>query len=199
MPAIGEVYQLAQKFVLPTNDEQMNVFDFLILSASCTDGEFLTALQAHAVTMYSTLLNEIHASVNAQEGIVNELTWSGTEWLVKRYVGQILPPLSFLGGAEALPSATAGLVTVPTTYPRVVGKKYLPTFSELTQNASVLIGSTLGAMVNFCNAMRTITAAGAATYAYNVRRKDGTTVFGYASVAEGIISSQRRRKPGVGS
>lgn len=199
MPAPGEIYQVAQKFQLPTNDVLFNVYDFLVLSGSSSDAAMLTMFTNLMQNLYAWMSTDIHSTVNGQEGIVNQLLWDGAKWLVSRYVGQILPSMTFTGSLDALPSATSALVTFPTYVPRVVGKKYLPPFTEAAQASSVLIGSALANMANYGGALITpVSDAGGTQYQYVVRRKTGATATPYAAVAESIISSQRRRKPGLG-
>jgi hypothetical protein len=53
--------------------------------------------------------------------------------------------------------------------------------------------------VNFGDAIRTVLTPGSATVNYVVATKDGGYVGPLATVAEGILSNQKRRKIGVGS
>lgn len=198
MPSPGENYQLAQRFETVSAGDMYNVYDFFVSEGSATDTQLLTALSTFVEDCYTNLLANIHATVSVQEGKVNQMLWSTSEWIVTRYVGQILPTLTFTGSGEALPHATSALVQFLTTTPRVVGKKYLPVFTEQMQNGSFIEGGALTNMLAYALDVKTPISAGTALLYYCVRRKQGDITIPYGYQANGTISSQKKRKPGVG-
>lgn len=198
MPSAGEIYQLAQRFDTVSAGDMYNVYDFFVSEGSATDTQLLATLELFVEDAYTNLLGSIHQTVTLQEGKVNQMLWSGTEWIVSRYVGQILPTLAFTGSTEALPHATSALVQFLTTTPRVVGKKYLPVFNEEQQNGSFLIAGALSAMLAYAVDVRLPWSAGTALLHYCIRRKQGDIALPYGYQANGTISSQKKRKPGVG-
>lgn len=198
MPVPGEVYQLAMEFVFGTTDRQFNVFDFEIISGSCTDAELMTVLSTLMTTAYGRLVADVSNQVNFQNGRINQMIWSVNKWIVQRYVGTILPTINFTNAGDALPPSTSMLVSFPTFKPRVVGKKYLPTMGEDRQADGTVLGATLASMVQFGTDLIQTLLPGSATVFYIMRNKDGTTTYPYATAAEGLVSTQRKRKPGVG-
>lgn len=198
MPTVGDFYNVAMEFETTDSGKMFNIYDFILLNGDCTDAQLLTALSSIITSAYTYLLGYIHSTVSVQTSKVNQVIWSGTEWVVQRYVGTILPSLTFAGTSDALPHATSALVQFLTTVPRVVGKKYLPVFSELYQSGSFLTGAALTAMLQYGAAMTASVAAGAGDLYYTILRKNGSYAGIYGEAANGTISSQRKRKPGVG-
>lgn len=198
MASVGDIFQVAVEFDLPDGDLMYNVFDFIVGSGSPTDAEILTALATLVTNAYTNLAAVVSDQVTVNDSKVNQLVWSVTEWIVQRYVGTILPTMTFGNTGDTLPNQVSALTTFLTTVPRVVGKKYLPPFGEDRQDEGFWDGSTLTGMLAFANAIRSGIAAGSGTLAYIIRRKTGTYVVPYAHTAEGTASTQRKRKPGVG-
>ena len=200
MPEAGEYFQVAQRFETAVSGDMMNIYVWKVLTGTCTDGELMTAMASLLTTAYGRIVSQIHQTVSIQEGTVSKLLWSGTEWYVLRYVGTIYPTMTATNASQALPHATSALVQFPTTKPRVVGKKFLPVFGEDQQDASAIGGTALTNMLLYANDIRTtVLSPGSATAQYTVLLKDGTDRPPYSHVASGTISSQKRRKPGVGS
>jgi hypothetical protein len=199
MPTVGDVYELAMHFLVDGEEDCYNIFNYAVTNGNCTDAELLTALASAMTTAYGFLLAQVSNNVNAQTSKVTKIIWTGVKWQTQTIVGTILPSIAFANTGDTLPYQIAALVKFPTIFPRVVGKKYLPPFGEDRQADSVLVGSDLVSCVNFGDAIRTVLTPGSATVNYVVATKDGGYVGPLATVAEGILSNQKRRKIGVGS
>lgn len=198
MPDPGDIFNVALEFDLLSGDKTFNIFDFLLTDGTANDSQVLTTLASGILTAYNNLLADIHDTVNDQDSIVNQLLWSGTEWVVQRYVGTVLPGIVPTNMSEALPYQTSALCEFLTTTPRVVGKKFLPIFGEDRQEAGAILGTTLAGMANFASSIIAPKGCGNGWLRYVVRTKDGDTVEPYGVAAVGLLSTQRRRKPGVG-
>lgn len=199
MPATGDIYELAMRFLIDGEEDALNVYDFAVTAGTCTDAELLTALAATMTTAYGYLSGIVANNVDDQTSPVSKLVWSGTQWIVDTLIGYVYPTITFTNTADALPYQNSPLVRFLTVFPRVVGKKYLPPFTEGDQADSVISGTALAAMVNFGDQIRTVLTPGSASVSYVVLTKTGGYVGAYGTTANAIMSSQKRRKIGVGS
>lgn len=198
MAEIGDIFNVGLKFELPEGDLQFNVFDFILETGTATDAQVLTSMASLLSAAYGNLSAEIHTTVNDQTSIVNRMVWQATEWVVVEYIGTIILGLTPTNASDALPYQSSALVEFLTTAPRVTGKKYLPTFGEDRQDASQLIGAALTSMVSFGTQLLAPISCGNGFLTYCIRRKNGTTILPYGTAANGILSTQRRRKIAVG-
>lgn len=199
MPTAGDYYELAMHFLIDGEEDVFNIYNYAVTSGTCTDAELLTALAAAMTTAYGFLSAQVSNNVNDQSSQVNKMIWSGAAWVVDRLIGLIFPTINFANAGDTLPYTTSPLVSFPTVLPRVVGKKYLPPFGEDRQDATVINATDLVSMVSYGNAIRTVMTPGSASVSYVVLTKTGGSVGPNATVAEALMSTQKRRKPGVGS
>lgn len=198
MPTVGDIYKLALEFETIDAGKMMNIFDVEVDAGACSDLQLLAGLATWVNVAYGALVTCVHNTVSCQTSQVSKMLWTGTAWIVDRLVGIILPTVNFTNANEALPHATSALVQFLTTKPRVVGKKYLPVFGENGQNGSFIDGGFLPHMLNYATIIRTPITADAATLNYKILTKTGGREVPYGHVANGVISSQHKRKPGLG-
>jgi len=199
MPSAGEYFRLAMQFEDADGNDIYNIFDYVVSAGTCTDAELLTVLAAAMTSAYGAIQSDIANTVDDQQGIVNKMIWSVDKWIVDRYVGAIFPTITFNNVNDQLPNQIAPLVSFLTTQPKCTGKKFLPPAAEDRQDAGVLSGTTLANMVNFGAAVLSAMTPGSATVNFCLLRKNGTIAYPYGVVANALVATQRRRKPGVGT
>lgn len=198
MPEIGDIFEAAVEWTMPDEVEAYNVFDFILSDGTATDAQIMSTIGSIMNTAYAFLQADIQNTVDIQEAKINKVIWSGTKWIVDRIVGIIYPV--FTGGnlSDMLPHACSPCVTFTTTTPKVRGRKFIPSPGEDRQDESTLLAAFLAGLANFGSAVRTPTASGNGTLTYCILTSLGTSVLSNGVSVDSLISSQRRRKPGLG-
>lgn len=194
----GDIFETSVKMDMPGGWKAFNIFAHHLTDGDATDAQVLTALQTLVTAAYGYIQAEISDQVTMNLSPVNKVIWSGAGWVVDRIVGTILPTNSFTNTSDMLPHAVCGLVQFPTTAPRVVGKKFVSGFGEDRQDESDLTPQAAAALLQFANQILTPTAAGNGFLRYRILRKDGTLIGSTVAHIATVVSSQKRRKPGVG-
>lgn len=102
---------------------------------------------------------------------------------------------------DSLPYQIAALVTFPTGVKRSLGKKYFAGFTEAgTDGAGIITSGLGGALANMAAAIMTGITAGTTTFTIGNYQLDlGVFVPYISALVETLLSTQRRRKPGVGA
>lgn len=198
MASPGDIYRLAVEFGMPGTQLAYNIFDVYQLSGSCTDAELLTAAASFMTDCYAELVGIVHSNVDLNECRVNKMVWSGTAWIVDRLVGTIFPTFVPIDANDMLPHACAPVVLFPTGFPRRVGKKYIAGTCEDGQDESTLTAGVLSALSDFALEIFDGFTAGTASFIYGILPDTGSFLSPTTAQFPAIMSSQRRRKPGVG-
>ncbi len=112
-------------------------------------------------------------------------------------------PGSFQGNdaGQAEPYQIAALITFPTAVKRSLGKKYLPGLSETgVLDAGVLSSTIITDLAAFAvDLLAGFLVLGETFEAGNYRPLTDTFIQWGWAIIEGLVSTQRRRKPGVGA
>lgn len=193
-----EKFRAVISFDMPESQVAQIVLGLLCVSGTCTDAQLLTAAATWIQTAFDYLDGIVHDQVAITDCVISEVAWNVTYWEVQRLVGTCFPTFVPTNADEMLPHACSAVVTMPTIKPKKRGRINVPGLAEDQQSDSLLISGAATALANFGNAIKTAFAPGSASMLYSVLGKAGT-VNGADSVAvNGVVGSQRRRKPGVG-
>jgi len=195
---VGSVYRVPVKWSLPDLVTAYNVLGLVCTAGSATDAQLLSAIDAWLTTAYAYLQTSLNSAADIEEAQVNDMGWTGTEWVVSSVVGVVYPTFTASNGAQMLPHAVSGLVTFPTAVPRRKGKVFVPAICEDDMNKSDVDPTLQTALANFAAGLMTVLLPGSATVWYCILGDDGLTRLPTAAVVGSLASSQRRRKPGVG-
>lgn len=109
-------------------------------------------------------------------------------------------PLSGEGVSDSLPYQNAALVTFPTEAKRSLGKKFVAGLHEgISDGAGALTSAMTAALVSFAADILAGHTSGDIDFEVGNYRSLVSQFIPYVSaIVETLISSQRRRKPGVG-
>lgn len=195
----GNIIRAACRHFFEEVDEQVNVFHFTVndIPATLNDALLLVDLAELIGTAYLQVDNYISSAIFASDISVYNVTQDyplGTIDFGAGYTGG-------LATGDALPPGTSGIVLWRTATKRVLGKTYLPTFAESTQNRGSLDTAVRAAMSAFAGEMRTV-APGVNDYSFDLHvysREAGQARPIVSSTAALKVGYQRRRKAGVGS
>lgn len=198
MPSSGDHFRAIVGWTMPEQVDAANVLAFKMVSGTCTDSEFQTALAAYLTTAYGYLQGVVHNNVDIAEVKVVEVTWSVASWITTRLVGTISPSFTSTDSGEMLPHACSGVIVMPTSVPKRRGRVNIPGLTEAQQSDSLWVSGCATAMANFGAALRTGFSPGAGSANYYVLGNDGTSSYPGVASVNGLVGSQRSRKPGVG-
>ena len=199
MPEPGDIYRLAVKFLMPDEVEAINAIDVYTVSGAATEAQLLLAVASFIEEVYDNVDTIINSNVDIVECRVNKMVWETSRWVVHHLVGVVYPTFAATAGGDMLPHAVAGLIEFPTGFPRRVGKKYIPGLSEACTVGSDVQTGTLTAFSNFALDLLNGFTAGTAAFIYEILADTGYPLAPSTAYIPPLISSQRRRKPGVGS
>jgi len=180
-------------------------------------GEWDTGHQARQVFHYKNL-GAVAADINpadwdawidrlygvARQMMVDNFAWyqvHAVDLTVYGYETYVFPtPYTGSSIGQCLPYQCAALATGYTNTKRCVGKKYLPAIAEEQQADSFLDPSGLARLQDFAAEWIEDFDTGLLTELKSGvwRRSTGTFHRFTSSVARSAVSSQRRRKPGIG-
>lgn len=185
------------EFTLPGGVVALNVFYFKADFADAqTDALVAAHMEIHVEAVYTEILASINDGVEAgslfcyNRGVLN---W---DLFATRSM-----ELTFTGVDDMLPQGVAALLRGYTTHPRVIGRKYLPGFTEGQQGDGVWGSGTLTALAAAGDAWAETQELSANNY---IHGGVWSTVFATVMELTGTIvvpvnpGYQRRRRPGVG-
>lgn len=198
-PGIGDTIRVAARNLFLGIDEQVNVYHFLILDEAAVPSNslLLADVAEHLTNAYVHIDELMPNNLEAQDITVYDVTGDApvgvTNWAAP-YVG---------GGSsgEGLPPGVSAIVLWRTGVKRVVGKTFLPTFIETTQNAGGLLSGALTDITDFAAEMQD-NAPHTNGYAFQlvIRSRASGSNRAITSAAPALkLGYQRRRKAGVGS
>lgn len=181
-------------------DDQVNVLHFQITTVPTpnTDAQIMADLGEHISSMFSEISSHISTSVDAVD-----LTFYNVS--NDNPIGVIGWPGPYDGGTasgDSLPSHDTFLLLLPTGLKRTIGRIYLPTMSEASQNGGVPAAGVVTAADTFASYLiGPQVPGGGGTEAFYVVRKRaaGTNHAPTSARLASHMAVQRRRKRGRGS
>lgn len=195
----GDIIRVACRHLFEGVDEQINVFHFTVEDGPAVpeDGALLADISTFVSDAYLNIDNYMSSAVAAQDITVYNVTDDyplGVVGWSNGYVGG-------LAVGDGLPPGVAALYLWRTAVKRVLGKTYLPTFAESTQNRGSLDSTTRTAMSDFGTDLKTITVQpNEYSFLLGVWSREAGQMRPIVSHAPGLkVGYQRRRKAGVGS
>lgn len=204
--AIGSGDVLRYALALILNDEVVGnlIFHYLASAGSGGDAE---SIRVGLGTSITTALNNMSAEVASVVDSVTATLWKWNNAL-HRWDGVAQGGETRFGGAnvgELLPNQNAAQLDFFTTVPRRQGRKFIPGFCEDTQAGGDLTGTAIGHCVAAAAGLDNQVVSSGITLDPGVYNTEPTSVYyesfeiftGSTSV-ETYMSTQRRRKPGVG-
>lgn len=197
---VGEILRVVPEFTAPAASVGNMVFHYELQGEGATDEDVLSAME----DFYDNEIGPAWAAIGAQSAeltrilldIVNE---DGT---VNRNIGQATIGLSGSNSSQVLPAADSALVSAPTQYPKIRGRKYIPYMGTPNLDNGAWTATMLGLMASFlAEYVDEVSAGGTAVLVPGVRstsREEFVPFLGSGSL-RGLPKTQRRRQQNVGS
>ena len=195
----GDIIRVACRFRWSSVDEMINVHYFTVQdeTAPPNDAELLLDLSEVLSDAYTNVQGRISDQVSADDITVYNIT----DDYPLGVVNWTAPFGGGMGAGDALPPGTAAIVLWRTATKRVLGKTFLPVFSESQQSAGLLTNAAQSDMEDFAAAMANVLTG---TFGYGFLKGIWSESAGemrpiVSQRAAQRIGYQRRRKAGVGS
>jgi len=193
----GDVIRITVNMIRNGSDDHKNVYHMRHEGAvTVNDGDMLTALEARLGGAYVHLEDILTPDLDFVDFDVHNLTrdtFIGSEAFAPTLVGT--------DTAEELPWQVAALVTFPTALTRHSGRKYVPGLTEASNEGDgVLTATAIAALADFATELLNAFSVDGQTFSignYNVDMARWAPWI--AAAVEVLWSTQRRRKPGIGS
>lgn len=194
----GDVLRAAVEFTMPEQVDAFNILGLKVLTGSCTDAELLAAVGGWLTGAFSWLEAGISDQVDIANCRVTKMAWVATQWEVSAVIGNVIPTFTAEAVDDMLPHAVSSVITLPTGKPTSRGRINIPGATESVQADSVIAGLWATALASFATGIMTQLSPGTTTIDYAVLGNDGQARVPTGANVNGILGSQRRRKPGVG-
>ena len=198
MPEVGDIYRVKVEWTLPEQVNAYNQFGVVVTNSTCSNEELLDGIEEWLESAYSELEDSLNVDVTVVSAYVTKVQWSVDHWEVESIIGTRILGIDGTDSTDMLPHAVAAVVTFPTTVPKRRGRVFIPGLADNKVTNSLLTGPTATAIALFAAELIGQFPCTTATAAYYVLGDDGTYTYPASTRVNGVVGSQRRRKPGVG-
>lgn len=200
----GDILRVSVNFELGGGVQYQNIWHYIRDGTDpFSDQAHVDAIEGRMEAIYNTIDDLVPNDVSAQLSFVDRVEFNEIvdEWRVVENIGTFTMTFTSTDATDPLPYQSAPFVVFKTQRPRTVGKKFLFPFGEAQQEATVLVGGAVTAMVAFgVQALVSQTVGGDVTLTAGVVRTGIQTFLNFlVAVVNDVIGSQRRRRPGVGA
>lgn len=200
----GDVLRVTANFELEDGTQYQNIYHYVRDGTDpFSDQDHLDAIEAKVEAMYLTLVAMVSQDITEQLMFVDRVEFNEivNEWRVVENIGTFTITFIPSGTADTLPFQSSPYVIFKTQRPKSVGKKFLFPFVETMQEATILLGAAVTAIVNYgAVVLGAINLGGDATLGPVIVRTGIQTVLPLlVAVVGDVLGSQKRRRPGVGA
>ena len=124
----GERLKVVQSINMPQNVIAQNVFYFkCVFQDSQDEGDVVDNLEIWIETLYTGINGSVSNECTMGTMLVYEYDGASEDWDL---IGEASPTVTFGATAEMLPHGVCMVVRAYTTDPDVIGRKYIPGFTE---------------------------------------------------------------------
>lgn len=205
MASNGEIFRIVPRLYGPEGQDAVNVWHFRAdFGTAMPDSVFANAVCDALKNCYSTLNDVLSTQWTPADIKIDCVTMVGGVETVVRALGTYAWPSGF-DPADAhvtCPPQVAALVKFATAGVRTLGRKFLPAMSVYyIANPGVLNSTALAAIVSWADDLVSGFSLGTGLSLYPVvwGKRAGAWLQLLSAVADAALSTQRRRKAGVGS
>jgi hypothetical protein len=200
---VGECIETVVEMVLSDGTVANNIFHHVLQGENeQTDADCRTAIAASLNALYDILAPYISDAIVVNPAYLNLISWSSElqKWYTARDLGVAAMTWEGEGIQDSFPNQVAAVLTAATYLPKHNGRKFFPMFVETSAVAGDLISGALTALTAAgALYIEPLPLGGADKLTPCVASGDGGQTLTFASVvANSILGSCRRRKPGVG-
>lgn len=198
----GDVLRVTMNFNLQAGVQYQNVYTYLYDGVGTpTDAVVVADIAAQMELAYDEVDTLVDPAVTEDLSSVDIIEFVTGQWTVTRNVGTFTITWAPGGTGGSLPYQSSPFVTLKTTRPKSVGRKFLFPMTEPNQVATIIAGPAVTAIVAYAAividdiVVELINALHPCIARTGV---DDILVF-TAAVVTNVLGSQKRRRPGDGA
>lgn len=198
----GDVLRVSANFTLPGPVQYQNIYHYLYDGVGdATDATVISDIEDQLNLAYDELVALVRNDIVPDLSFVDEVQFLTGKWTVTRNVGTMTLVLAGVGGGDALPYQSSPFVTLKTSRPKSVGRKFLFPLSENMQDSTVLTAPAVAAIVGYTDEVLADIVVDLinALHPGIVRTGVDDYLVFQVGVVTNLLGSQRRRRPGSGA
>ena len=205
MPIIDQdVVRISLNFELGDGTLYQNIYHYIRDGSDpVSDQDTIDAISARFAAAYASIDDLVRDDVVSKLSFVDRVEFNEIEdrWAVVANIGTFTMSFTAAGAGEGLPFQCSPYIIFKTARPRTIGKKFLFPFTEAAQAETILTGGTVTAIVAMIvDLIAALELGGDATLTPGVPRTGFKQWFNFlVGVANDVLGTQRRRRPGVGA
>jgi hypothetical protein len=199
----GDVLKVFLELVLADGTIAQNVYH---LRAAFADDQSDAAVSAAIEGYLEDIMGEVSTYLSDDFTInpswLNRVAWDpvGAKWVVDYLVDIFTPSFTHTNTDDPFPNQIAPVMTGNTYSPSSRGRKFLPGFVETAADAGQLVvGAVTDLVAAVADYISVVVVAAGNNLVPGVPDEDSSTFWTFRDgIANTIVGTQRRRKPGVG-
>lgn len=200
----GDILRVSVNFELGDGTQYQNIYHYVRDGTDpVSDAAHIAGLETKMNAAYAEITGQVTNDVVSRLSFVDRIEFNEItdQWEVVENVGTFTPSFTPTETGDALPFMSAPFVIFKTQRPRSVGKKFLFPFSEVQQDATILLGGAVTAVTAYAaEIISAVALGGDATLTAGIVRTGVQTFLNFlVAVVNDVIGSQKRRRPGVGA
>lgn len=200
----GDILKVFLELVLADGTIAQNVFHMQTAFADDqTDGDVAAAVEGYIEAIYGEVSTYLSTDFTINPSWLHKVAWDpvGAEWATTYLIDIFTPSFSHPATDNPFPNQIAPVMVGNTYNPGSRGRKFLMGFVETAADAGSLITAAVVAMVAaVAEYISGFQIDGSNTIYPGVVDDDGPTFQVFRDgLANTIVGTQRRRKPGVGA
>jgi len=181
-----------------------NVFYFLAdFLSDELNSAVVSAVEGYLEDLYNALSAYLEDGFTINPGDVDKVAWDAGEskWKVTQKLGQATPTITHTNTADPFPAQVAPVLVANTDRPTSKGRKFIMGCVEAMADHSYLETAAVTAMANaLAHYIADETVSGSNVLSPGTIRKAANTFLPFNDGAvNGVVGTQRRRKPGYGA
>lgn len=199
----GDVLKVFLELVLADGTIAQNVYHFrATFDDDHSDSEVSTAVEGYIEDIMGAVSTYLSDDFTINPSWLHKTVWDpvGTKWVTSTLVDIFTPSFTHTNTDDPFPNQIAPTMTANTYYPGHRGRKFLPGFVETSALASELVAAALTALgTALAHYLADETVSGTDYLLVGVPAASANEFQAFSDgVANSIVGTQRRRKPGVG-
>ncbi len=198
----GDIIRTAVNFLLPSGDQYQNVFHHIFDGVGgVADSVVVADIAAYMAAQYAELNAYVLDTTVVQLSFVDQVEFVVDKWEVVANLGTFSMGWAPTGVAQQIPNTVSAFVTFKTARPKSVGRKFLFPPMETQQDAGIMTGPYVTAVVAWADdALNDIEVDILNTLHAGIPRTGVDDWLNFTvAVVTNLLGTQRRRRQGSGA
>lgn len=199
----GDVLKVFLELVLADGTIAQNVYHFkTVFAEDQSDSAVSAAIEGYLEDIMGEVSTYLADDFTINPSWLQRVAWDpvNTKWVVDYLVDIFTPSFTHTNTDDPFPNQIAPIMVANTDFPKHRGRKFLPGFVETSADAGDLITAAVTALVGAVSYYISFIAIDGSNTIYPGIVNEAADLFYLFTdgVANTIVGTQRRRKPGIG-